>query len=141
MAILSRSKLYTVWNNMKVRCLKETNYHYKYYGQRGITICEKWLKFQGFFKDMSGDYEEGLTLDRIDNNKGYFKENCRWTTMKVQNNNKRWNRNIELNGINKNLSQWAVFLGLKRSTLAQRFYVYRWSMEKCFYYQKGRIST
>lgn len=79
---------YYVWGSIKQRCLNPKNKNYRTYGGRGVTICDKWLLFKGFFKDM-GEKPEGLQIDRIDNNKGYYKENCRWVTPKVNANNRR----------------------------------------------------
>lgn len=82
------TKIYEIWSSMKKRCLNKNNEHYKDYGGRGITICDKWLKFENFFKDM-GEVPKGLTLDRKNNNKGYYKNNCRWANWKQQANNRR----------------------------------------------------
>lgn len=79
---------------------------------------------------METTHEEGLHLDRINNNKGYSKQNCRWTDAITQNNNRRNNRLFEFMNKKLTLSQWARELGINRSTLAQRFYVYNWSIEK-----------
>jgi len=88
---LRNHKLYGVWRSMKERCTVETHSAYKDYGGRGITVCEEWSdNFQAFYKwAMSHGYREGLTIDRIDNDQGYYPENCRWVTMAVQNANKR----------------------------------------------------
>ena len=82
------SKGYQVWKSMWARCKQKNNKDYKYYGARGITICDHWLNWRNFIEDM-GQPPAGLTLDRIDNDKGYFKENCRWATRSQQNANKR----------------------------------------------------
>lgn len=82
------TRVYYVWNSMKQRCLNPNSQHYSYYGGRGISIDEKWLKFDNFYADM-GDPPKGLTLDRINNDGNYCKENCRWASRSEQNKNKR----------------------------------------------------
>lgn len=86
-----KSPLYNAWKHMKDRCNNPNNPYYKNYGGRGIKVCSEWDGPDGYIKfkeDMGSKYVPGLTLDRIDNNKGYYKENCRWTTGLVQQNNK-----------------------------------------------------
>lgn len=82
---------YNCWKALKNRCLNPKNIQYKNYGGRGITVCERWLNFINFYEDM-GNRPEGCQIDRIDNNKGYCKENCRWTTNKINNRNRRNNK-------------------------------------------------
>ena len=127
-----RPPMYRIWANMKQRCLNKNRDDYGNYGGRGILICEKWLVFEGFREDMFEGFENGLSLDRIDVNGNYCKENCRWVTRKVQGNNTRRNRVVEYLGINKTLSEWGEYFNIKSSTLRQRFYVYKWSLDKCF---------
>lgn len=88
---LRNTKLYTIWAMMKQRCSNPNNKNFKDYGGRGITVCEEWSNdVQAFYEwSMKNGYEEGLTIDRIDNDKGYSPDNCRWTTMKVQRKNQR----------------------------------------------------
>lgn len=87
-----KSKIYRVWSDMKTRCLNLNNIRFKDYGGRGINVCERWLKFENFYVDM-GDVPVGMSIERIDNNKGYSKDNCKWATMKEQSKNKRITRN------------------------------------------------
>lgn len=85
---LTNTPTYISWKQMKQRCLNPNTPDYKNYGGRGVTICDKWIKFAGFYEDM-GERPDGLTLDRIDNNGSYCKENCKWSTRAEQNRNKR----------------------------------------------------
>jgi hypothetical protein len=93
----NRSRSYKSWEAMKERCANETHRSYKDYGARGVTVCERWLdSFQNFLADM-GERPEGTTLDRRDNSKGYYKENCRWATKSQQQRNKRCHQAIRHN--------------------------------------------
>lgn len=94
---------YKIWQGIKTRCKNKVN---KDYGGRGITICERWQKFENFLADM-GEKPEGLTLDRKDNDKGYYKENCRWATRAEQQNNRRNNIIIVYNQKKQTRTQWA----------------------------------
>lgn len=85
---LRKNPLYWIWSTMKSRCLNINNLKYPRYGGRGITIDKSWMIFENFYKDMHKGYAHGLQIDRIDNNQGYRKDNCRWVTCKVNNNNR-----------------------------------------------------
>lgn len=82
------SKIYRIWSNMITRCSNPKASNYKYYGGRGIAVCEDWKLFANFFRDM-GECPDGLTLDRIDVNGNYEKQNCRWADWATQCSNKR----------------------------------------------------
>lgn len=95
---MTNTKFYRAFGGMKSRCSDKSRHNYHRYGGRGITVCKEWKNdFMNFYNDMHKEYEshsniygeDNTTLDRIDNNKGYSKENCRWATYKVQNNNKK----------------------------------------------------
>lgn len=83
---------YYSWTSMKQRCLNKNHQAYKYYGGRGIKVCEEWLNsFKNFYRDM-GNRPQGKSLDRIDNNGNYCLENCQWATPKEQANNRKNSR-------------------------------------------------
>ena len=84
---MSQTPLSKVWQAMLQRCSNPKATHYYRYGGRGIIVCERWLKFENFYKDM-GDRPEGMTLDRINNNGNYEPLNCRWVTHKENCNNR-----------------------------------------------------
>lgn len=119
---MCHTKLYYVWVGMRGRCFNPNNKSYKNYGGRGITVCDEWKDSFSAFYDwaLSNGYKDGLSIDRIKNNSDYSPENCRWTTQKVQNNNRRSNHFIEFNGETHTISEWAAKLGLTNRTLEKR---------------------
>lgn len=135
--LLKNNPLYRAWTDMKTRCSNPNYNKYHRYVGRGITFCDRWNKFSNFKEDMGKSFKVGLQLDRINNDKGYSPENCKWSTRKEQANNKNNNKLIKYKGKIKTLTQWSEYLNIKRSTLAQRFYVYGWRIDKCFTFERG----
>ena len=104
---------------MKRRCLSPKAPSYANYGGRGITVCNQWLTWAGFMQwDKFGDWKEGLQIDRIDNNKGYSPDNCRWVTPTENNRNRRSTKLTDLDVI---LIRQLRFSGLDNRTLASIF--------------------
>jgi hypothetical protein len=102
------SPTYVSWNNMKTRCTSKANPKFvKNYQDRGISYCPTWKLFSNFLRDM-GVRPEGTTLERKDNSRGYFKENCRWATVSDQNKNKRAHSNTGIKHITKYLGKYIV---------------------------------
>lgn len=93
---MSQHPAYWVWRSMRDRCRLPTHQAWKNYGGRGIRVCARWEgSFEAFWEDMGPTYREGLTLERIDNGRGYCKENCRWADRRTQNRNRRNNVEID----------------------------------------------
>ena len=115
----AKSREYWIWNSMKNRCINPNYKHYKDYGGRGISLCQSWHVFENFFSDM-GVKPDGMTLERIDNSKGYSPENCRWESRHSQSRNKRSNRWITADGVSMVITDWAARIGLCHSTIIAR---------------------
>jgi len=123
---------YKSWEGMLARCRKKNNIGYKSYGGRGITVCDKWLTFEGFYEDM-GDRPKDMTLDRIDNNGNYCKENCRWADRITQQNNKNNNHILSCHGKTQTLTQWSREVGLSKRVIGGRIRELHWPTEKALF--------
>jgi len=112
---VGQTREYRSWKGMKVRCNNPNNPRYKDYGARGITVCDEWLhSFETFLFDMGPSPSSKHSIDRINNHLGYSKENCRWATRIEQNNNKRSNRMITVQGRTQSVAMWCRELHLTR---------------------------
>ena len=118
----SKSKLYSVWKAMRKRCNNTHNSDYKYYGGKGIKVCDEWNNDFESFRNWSlcNGYNPELTIDRIDLNKDYCPENCRWVDFKTQCNNRSTNAHYTYNGKTHTLAEWSEISGIKYSTLYHR---------------------
>ena len=132
-------RLYRIWIGVKTRCYNPNSGNYKYYGEKGITVCDEWLhNFQAFYDwAMANGYKDGLTLDRKDNSKGYSPDNCKWSTMKEQAQNTSQTLKLSYEGQTKTLSEWSDITGIPKNVLKQRI-KYGWSAEKALTTQVRR---
>ena len=127
----SHTKLYNHWISMIYRCSHPNNNAYKWYGARGIKVCDEWLDYQKFKQwVMDTRPDESYTVDRIDVNGDYCPENCRWIPMGEQANNRTTNLLYEYNGKTQNLSQWCKELNLDYKLVHNRLKKSKWSFEK-----------
>lgn len=119
---LSHTKLYHIWEGMKRRCNNESDVGYHKYGARGIRICNEWQNDFKVFYDwaIQNGYEDGLTIDRINNEEGYCPENCRWVTLLEQANNTRSNHRIVCRGEEHTLAEWSRISGIQSATICRR---------------------
>lgn len=125
-------RIYDIWCGMKQRCDDKKSPNYKHYGGRGISYEERWSKFENFYADMKDGYDNKKSLDRLDNNGNYCKENCRWATRVEQANNKSTTLYIKYRTENKTLAEWCRELNIKYVKTWLRIYRYKWSPEKAF---------
>lgn len=132
---LTQTKLYSVHRTMVARCQNPKNNSYKTYGAKGIKVCEEWLGEKGFINfynwAMQNGFKDGLSIDRIDNNKGYSPDNCRWATTEQQSLNKKTNVFLEYQGQTKTLKEWSNVFDIPYKTLHARINR-NWDLEKAF---------
>lgn len=120
---------YSVWLGLRKRCFNKNDRAYKNYGGRGISICERWAKFDNFIADMGPRPSLDHSVERIDNNRGYSPDNCRWATRLEQASNTRRNVFIVIDGVKMSLAAASRHLGIKYSKLNRRL-AEGWPVEK-----------
>lgn len=127
-----KTRLYRIWRGMKDRCHYKTCKAYTNYGARGIIVCDEWKDdFETFYNwAMDNNYRDDLTIDRIDYNKNYTPDNCRWVDRKTQNRNMRNNRNYTIDGETKCLAEWCEIMNLNYDKVYSRIMYYNWSIER-----------
>ena len=108
---MTKTRTYRVWSSMLSRIRNPTEKERKNYTDRGIDVCERWLSFENFYEDM-GEAPAGMSIDRLDNNKGYHPWNCSWRTAIQQNNNRRTTLFLIFNGEQKPCGDWSRELGI-----------------------------
>ncbi len=115
----AHTRTYESWKNMRRRCLDKRNVAYKHYGGRGITVCARWARYENFLADM-GPMPEKAVIDRIDNDKGYHPQNCRWVSWLQSGRNKRNHRYLTARGETLPLWRWVELSGLTSATIIKR---------------------
>ena len=125
---LTETRIYKTWCNMKTRCFNKSSDHYKYYGGKGIVVCNEWKNdFLCFYNwAMSNGYTDELTIDRLDNSKGYCPGNCKWSNIFEQANNKTTSRIIVINGESHTVSEWARIKNVKPKIISDRIIRLGW---------------
>jgi len=128
---MSNTRLYNIYYNMIARCYNENDKSYKDYGAKGTIVCDEWKTgFDSFAEwSLKNGYAEGLTIDRIDNSKGYSPDNCRWVSCKIQQNNRTNNHRLTFNGETHTLSEWETITGISQDNIYARLKL-GWSVEK-----------
>lgn len=131
---MADTKIYYEWGAMRERCSKPSNMAYSNYGGRGIKVCQEWENdfsaYYNYVSKLPHFGEEGYSLDRIDNDKGYEPGNVRWATRKEQANNRRTNHLLTYNGETHTITEWAEKYNLSQSLVNDRLNRYGWSIEK-----------
>ena len=139
---ITRKRILHTLNHMIYRCTNEKCASYKDYGGRGISVCKEWMDDHDAFVEWSlaNGYEYGLAIDRIDNDKGYSPENCRWVTLAENNQNRRSSRLFTIDGETKNLQQWCDSFGVCRSLVSGRLNR-GWDIERALKTPKRKRDT
>ena len=127
----SKTRLFSIWVNMRRRCEDPKVESYKNYGQRGITVCPEWKNSFITFRDWAyaNGYSDDLSIDRINNDKGYSPDNCRWATVTEQTNNRRNVKQITFNGETHNIREWSDLTGISHEIIYGRLKD-GWSIER-----------
>lgn len=120
---MSKTRPYEIWQGMKGRCYNEHDVRYDRYGGRGITVCDEWKdNFTAFYEwAINHGYADNLTIDRIDNDKGYSPDNCRWASEKEQSRNRSTNIKIKIGNATKTLKEWCEIFELDYGIVNARY--------------------
>lgn len=127
---MSKTTLYRRWRGMWNRATRINGIPYKNYGGRGIRICDRWKRFENFRDDMGPSFQQGLELDRIDNDGNYEPGNCRWVTRVVQQRNTRQNHKLTFRGETRTIVEWSEITGISTGAINMRVNKYKWPIER-----------
>lgn len=124
--------LYNIWHSMRLRCLTKGYRDYKYYGGRGVTVCDEWKNSYDDFRAwaISSGFRKGMTIDRKENDEGYSPDNCTWSTMAEQALNKASTIVVEFRGERGPLCAFADRLGMDKALVRTRVRMQGWSVER-----------
>ena len=119
---MTNTPLHKVWLSLKQRCINPNNKRFKYYGEKGVTVCKEWQdNFLEFYNwSMKNGYKKGMTIDRIDNDGNYCPSNCRYITNKQQQFNRSNNRYITVNDVTLTVTEWSEMMKIRRDKLNWR---------------------
>lgn len=117
---MSQHPCFAVWSSMLARCYRPSHPAYARYGGRGIAVCKRWHEFKAFWEDMGPSYRSGLTLERVNNEAGYYPGNCRWATCKEQASNTRKTRYVDTPAGRMTATEAARWSGVPQTTLLYR---------------------
>ena len=137
---LSNTRLYKIFHGMHKRCNNPKCEGYQWYGGRGIKVCDKWNRKDGFLSfyawAMANGYQDNLSIDRIDYDADYSPENCRWVDAQTQANNSRWNTVIEYNGEKHTMADWGRIRNISPKNLSNRLNNLGWTIEEALEFKK-----
>jgi len=130
---MAKTRQYRIWSGIKQRCFNKNTRNYQIYGKQGVTMCSEWRNsFVHFWEDMKDGYDDTLSIDRIDNTKGYSKENCEWSTPAEQARNMRDNIFVEYKGKSMLFADWSKELGIPYWAIRHRILVQKETPEEAF---------
>lgn len=128
---LGKTRIYRIWSCMRNRCNNPKHSEYHRYGGRGIAVCSEWDDVRRFAEwAKENGYADDLTIDRIDNDKGYAPDNCRWIPKREQAANRCTSHLVTSKGETHNLREWAKITGIDEGTLRRRISILKWDTEK-----------
>jgi hypothetical protein len=139
---MSKTRIYHEWLSMRKRCNNENDKDYYRYGGRGIKVCDDWNEsFERFYEwAMNNGYQDNLTIERLDNDKGYNSENCKWIPMSEQSNNREFCRLFTYNGKTQNLHRWCLEMNVDYKLVNNRINALGWDFEKAILTPKRKVN-